>query len=107
MKMILGRFILFLALVITSMSVCFPNDLDCIDEHAKTSKVEEKSAKSNQTEREESHHCVCSLSCHTMIVFTLEDSNSEVFSVFQLDNPLYSISHYPQVTLSLEKPPTV
>lgn len=98
-----------LALVLTSMSVCFPNDVDCGDDH-RASKVEltkEKESKTNYASSKESHHCVCSLSCHNMFFDLYSDTPENIaISIFE-SNPVYLITFYPQITLSLEKPPTV
>jgi hypothetical protein len=102
MKKIIGRFFIILALVLTSISVCFPNDVDCSDNAYSSSPV--KTAKSSGSQ--EDHHC-SGLSCNSwMNSFSNKDVQSNVVIISQL---LFSfkLSTYPQISLSTDKPPTV
>ncbi len=104
-----------MALVLMSVGVCFPNDLDCNDEHLSQSEiskevltkdhVSQESPKSNEEHKE--HHCICSLSCHNMFVQKRDIKTTP--SAFGLKKTFiaYIPSYYPKITLALEKPPTV
>ena len=107
MKIIVARFFLILALVITSINVCFPIELDCSDS---TSSFSSRSINVNtansDSESQESHHCA-GLSCNTWII---NFSNIVVKLNYSIDSQYpfsYNLIRYPKVSLSMDKPPLV
>lgn len=118
MKSILGKVILALVLVFTSVNACFPNDVDCFeDDHTSLStgaasslnKEDSKSKEQKEASRSqnEGHHCLCSLSCHNLFVQSFETnelSSHFLFGKLVFPHPDF---FYPKVIISLEKPPTV
>ena len=127
MKSLLGKIILALTLVFTSMNACFPNDIDCFEDDHSSVKTESTSAskKANSTKKllsqssqseeqkeanrsqNEGHHCLCSLSCHNLFVQSFE--TKELSSQFLFGKSVFPHPDffYPKITISLEKPPTV
>ena len=101
-----GKFIIIIALVITSVSVCFPSEIECVDLNCDTIELSSK-APLKTTEKSESHHCVCSMVCHNLFVnFTASTSASP--SIISLKKSFYFTQKiYPLVVLSLDKPPIV
>lgn len=106
MKKIIGRFFIILALVLTSINVCFPNDVDCSD-NSYSSLSSSPAKTSNTTNRsQEEHHC-SSLSCNIwMTSFSSEKVQSNIVIISQLPFS-YKLSTYPKISLSMDKPPTV
>lgn len=118
MKINFTKFILVLALALVGMNACYPSDYECADNNEVVSKViktadnfhkdapPEENSRSSSSDGE-SHHCLCSLTCHTMF---LTRSYFENFTHIAFNFPKefqYTPHFYPQVTSSLEKPPTV
>lgn len=101
----MGRFFIILALVLTSINVCFPNDVECSD-NAYSSSSSSPVKTSNSSGSQEDHHC-SSLSCNSWIT---SFSNTEVQSTILINlQPAfsYNLSTYPKISLSMDKPPTV
>jgi len=118
MKINFTKFIIVLALALVGMNACYPSDFECADNNEVISKVvkaasdfhndapAQKSSESNSSDND-AHYCLCSLTCHTMF---LSRSNFENFTYVVFNFPKefqYTPLFYPQVTTSLEKPPTV
>lgn len=118
MKISFTKFILILALALVGMSACYSSDLECMDNSEVASKVikemapahadiaDQSTSHSNSGESD-NHHCLCSLTCHTMFI---PQSNFENFTYTFYNFPKkfqYTSQFYPQVITSLEKPPTV
>ena len=105
MKKIIGRLFLTVALVLTSINVCFPNDLDCKDNECSfISSSTSKTSSSNGSQ--EDHHC-SGLSCNSwMTSFSSKEVQSNIVIVSQLPFS-YKLSTYPKISLSSDKPPTV
>ncbi len=96
-------------LIVMSIDVCLPNDTSCVDEHSTSPQISKDSdSKTKETnDSKEQHHCICSLSCHNLFVDQLEaDALSSPLLIKETAFD-YVSSHYPQITLTLEKPPTV
>ena len=107
MKIIIARFFLIFALVITSINVCFPSEIDCSDSTSSFSlQSTNVNATGSNSESQESHHCA-GLSCNTWII---NFSNIVVELNYSIDSQ-YPFSHnlisYPKVSLSMDKPPLV
>lgn len=103
MKKIIGRFFIILALVLTSINVCFPNDVECSDNVYSSSSPAKTS---NSSGSQEDHHC-SGLSCITWMTSL---SSTEVQSnIIIISQPpfSYKLSTYPKISLSMDKPPTV
>ena len=109
MKTVFIRFIVAAVLVLSSISVCLSNDNDndndCDDRPGYT-----KSQSSNTTsskEQSEDHHCICSLSCNNLFVqYTTSASKNSSIIVSTASFVFIQIT-YPQVLISLDKPPIV
>lgn len=103
MKKNIGKFLIILALVFTSINVCFPNDVDCSD-NVYSSSSQAKTANSSGSQEE--HHC-SSLSCNSgMASFSSKEVQSNIIIISQLPFS-YTLSTYPKISLSMDKPPTV
>jgi hypothetical protein len=118
MKINFAKFILVLALALVGMNACYPSDFECADNNEVVSKIlkaasdlhndaaDKETSESNSSDKD-AHYCLCSLTCHTMF---LSNSNFENFTYIVFTFPKqfqYTPQFYPQVTSSLEKPPTV
>lgn len=115
-KINFAKFILLFTLALVSVSACYPSDLECTDNSEIISSVkkdlvthQESSTQNTQSNslQSENHYCICSLSCHTMF-FNFSSFNS--FTAYILDfskDFQYKAQNYPEVSYSLEKPPTV
>ena len=105
MKTVFIRFIVAAVLVLSSISVCLSNDNGCDDRPGYT-----KSQRSNTTsskEQSEDHHCIRSLSCNYLFVkYTISISKNFSIIVSTASFVFIQIT-YPQVLISLDKPPTV
>lgn len=82
------------------MTLCFPGEEGC--KESVSSSKESKSATES-----EAHHCLCSMVCHNLFI---------AFPTYKTSNPVIVIaetSHhftttiYPQVIISLDKPPII
>lgn len=106
MKKIVSRVFIILALVLTTINVCFPSDLEC-SENEYSSSCTSFSKDSNTEVPQEKHHCVCSLACNSwMTTFSTKEESSS-FVIISTIYYSYKISYYPKVSLSMDKPPTV
>jgi poly(A) polymerase Pap1 len=116
-KIKFAKFILLFTLALVSINSCFPSDYECADNEefkvlekiTSTSNEHDSSAKnttSNSTEKE-THYCLCSLTCHTMFINLEVTKNLSVYFLDFSKEFEYTAQNYPQVTYSLEKPPTV
>lgn len=106
MKKIIARILIITALVLTSINVCFPNEIGCSDNTSSSSVFSPLKTTSSDNGSQESHHCF-GLSCNTwMISFssTIVQSN---FLTTSLDPFSFNLSTYPIILLSMDKPPTV
>ena len=117
MKTKLIKFMLLLTLALVSMSACYPSELGCADDQDAVLKIqkeltsthhETKAASSNAaSDDKENHHCLCSLTCHTLFISL---SSNEVVNPFIVNHhrPIqYQAKFYPEISISFEKPPTV
>ena len=105
MKKIIGRFFIILALVLTSINVCFPNDVDCSDNTYSSSSTSPTKT-SNSSGSQEDHHC-SGLSCNSwMTSFSSNEVQASLIIISQLPFS-YKLSTYPKISLSTDKPPTV
>lgn len=106
MKKIIGRFFIILALVLTSINVCFPNDVDCSDNSYSFSPSSPTKTSNSTSGSQEDHHC-SSLTCNSwMTSFSSEKVQSNIVIISQLPFS-YKLSTYPKISLSMDKPPTV
>lgn len=106
MKKIIARLFIILALVLTSINVCFPNEIGCSDNASSSSVFSPFKTTSSESGSQENHHC-SGLSCNTwMISFssTIVQSNFLIASQYPFS---YNLSIYPKISLSMDKPPTV
>lgn len=105
MKKIIGRFFLVLALVLTSINICYPNDVECSDGSYLSSSTS-PSDTGNSNGSQEEHHC-SGLSCNSwMSSFSSEEVKSST-TIISMSFISFKIPTYPQVSLSTDKPPTV
>lgn len=109
MKSLLGKCLLAFALILMSMSLCFPNEIDCSEEHSETTISKEGPVKNTQNQKDQQgeHHCICSLSCHKLFVQKLEVKTLSSHFIIRPIALIYIPSFYPKITLTFEKPPTV
>lgn len=106
MKKIVSRFFIILALVLTTINVCFPSDVGCSDSEYSISITSPAKASSSSSSQDE-NHCVCSLSCNSwMTSFSTKVVQSSFVIISHLPYS-YKLSFYPKVSLSMDKPPTV
>ncbi|MEA9358378.1 hypothetical protein SHI21_19235 [Bacteriovorax sp. PP10] len=116
-KIKFAKFILVFTLALVSMSACYPSDFECMDNGEIIVKVKKEVSTSHQESRSESsqsnssdqetHYCLCSLTCHSMFI---NFSTLNPFTAFDLNFPKefqYKAQNYPEISYSLEKPPTV
>lgn len=116
-KIKFAKFILLFMLALVSINACYPSDYECadnkeikvLDKKVNTSTKHESSEKKtvSSSSEKETHYCLCSLTCHTMFI-SLEVTKT--FSAYYLDFPKefqYTTQNYPEISYSLEKPPTV
>lgn len=113
----LMKFFLLFTLALVSATACYSSELGCNDDQSSLSKLQkelttihhetnEASSKAASDDKE-NHHCLCSLTCHTLF---MSISFAEVIHTFVVNyhNPIhYQEQFYPEVSISLEKPPTV
>lgn len=109
------KFILLFTLALVSINACYPSDLECADnteiiiKEKISSSHQHLSSEKSQTDTsdKESHHCLCSLTCHTMF-FNFQSFNSLSTYVLNFSKDFgYTSLNYPEVSYSLEKPPKV
>lgn len=106
MKTIIIRFIVAAVLVLSSISVCLSNDNGC-DDRPGFSQSNSSNAQSSSQEQNEDHHCICSLSCNNMFV-EVSTVKSKISSIVISSSTFQYIQiTYPQVLLSLDKPPII
>lgn len=105
MKKMIGQFFIILTLVLTSINVCFPNDVDCSDNaYSSSSTSPNKNSKSSGAQ--EDHHCF-GMTCNILMTsFSNEVVQSNVVIISQ-QLFSYKLSTYPQISISTDKPPTV
>jgi hypothetical protein len=115
-KIKIAKFILVFTLAMVSMSACYPSDFECMDnseiivkvkKEVSSSHQEAKSESSKSNSDQETHYCLCSLTCHSMFI---NFSTLNPFTTFDLNFPKefqYTAQNYPEISYSLEKPPTV
>lgn len=116
-KIKIAKFILVFVLALVSINACYPSDFECADNSEVASVIKKEIAITQQAPTQESsqskssdsdtHYCLCTLTCHTMFMSfsPLNDFTSYVLSFpkeFQ-----YISQFYPEISYSLEKPPTV
>ena len=106
MKKILAKIFITLALVLTTINVCFPNDVDCSDS-GNVPSISTQVESSNSSTPQEEHHCFCSLSCNTWIESFSSGTDQPRFVVLTYLPYIHTNSFYPQIILSTDKPPTV
>lgn len=116
-KIKIAKFILVFTLALVSINACYPSDFECADNNEIVSITKKEISKSPQAPVRESsqenssdsdtHYCLCTLTCHTMFISfsTLNQFTSYVLS-FSKDFQ-YISQIYPEISYSLEKPPTV
>lgn len=116
-KIKFAKFILIFTLALVSISACYPSDFECMDNSEIVVKVKKEISSTHQESQEQSsqsdasgkdtHYCLCSLACHSMFInFTTLNS----FVTFDFNFPKkfqYKAQNYPEISYSLEKPPTV
>ncbi len=102
----LGKILLMITLVCSSVDVCFPNDIGCVETISAKVDVNSQS-NSHDNSTSEQHHCFCSISCHVMYFNFI--SHSSRLSPITKDSLSFDYIqiYYPQVFLSLDKPPIV
>ena len=105
MKKIITRFFVILALVLTSINVHFPSDVDCSDNaHLTLSSSPAKTSSSSGAQ--EDHHCI-GLSCNSLMAsFSTIEVQANIVIISQLPFS-YELSTYPKISLSTDKPPAV
>lgn len=118
-KIKIAKFILVFTLALVSMSACYPSDYECMDNSeikvlvkkeissSHQESTNQKSESSSKSSDKDTHYCLCSLSCHSMFITFTALNN---FTTFDLNFPKefqYKAQIYPEISYSLEKPPTV
>jgi hypothetical protein len=108
MKKLLGRLILTVILVISSISVCMPDDQDC-NESAECSSMQNSKAEahSSASQSGEQHHCNCSLTCHNLFINFVSSPAPGPSNIVNTLTFGHIQSAYPQVLISFEKPPLI
>lgn len=106
-KIKIVKFFLIFALALLSISTCFPNDYDCSEERGSelVVKVVEKTSSSNS--EKESHYCICTMTCHTMFMSFTSFEKFTAYLIFNSKKFQHIPQFYPEISYSLEKPPTV
>lgn len=107
MKHFFCKFILIFALVLTSINLCFPNEVECSDASGTIQKTSQEKTQDRGQDRGEEHHCICSMTCHNLFLsFVIYESVEPHFSHSEVVFTYIPMT-YPQVYLSLDKPPIV
>lgn len=105
MTKIIIRFIVAAVLVLSSISVCLSNDNGC-DDRPNYSASQDSHSQSSQ-EKAEDHHCICSMSCNNLFVECSALSTKRPSLIISKTQFAFTETNYPQVLLSLDKPPII
>ena len=105
MKKMLSRFFIIFALVLTSINICLPGDVDCSD-IAGVSLSSSIAKTTNPFSTQSDHHC-SGLPCFILMIgFLNEEIKSSVAIISQLSF-FYKLSNYPEVSILTDKPPAI
>lgn len=104
MKLFLKLIMLF-AFALTSVSVCFADEMSSSPIESVYNQAHVNCDDSNNAQ--DNHHCVCPLSCNSLILNFYNTVTPQAYLLSQLTKSTYSFSFYPPIYLSLDKPPTV
>lgn len=108
MKTVVSRFIIIAVLVLSSISICLSNDSGCDDQPGySTCQNSESAPQSSSQDQNEDHHCLCSLSCHNLFLDFSTISNKPSSLIVSSTSFIFIQVAYPQVLISLDKPPIV
>lgn len=107
MKEFVLRVIFIFAMSLTSVNVCFAGDSVCTDETVAKSVHSENNTEENTEEDCQSDHCICSLSCSSVVTFS--SAENKLLNTFIKSKSYFTYIniHYPEIFLSLEKPPII
>jgi hypothetical protein len=104
MKSLFTRFIIIMSLVLSSISVCLSNDNGCDDQVSYSKSL---NSTSSSQEQSEDHHCLCSLSCSNLFMQFSSISTKILPITYSSSSFSFIELTYPQVLISLDKPPIV
>lgn len=104
LKLIL-KFTLLFAFAFTSVSVCIGSEVNCSAIESGYNQSPIDCADTNDAQ--DIHHCVSSLSCNNLFISISSVVTPTAYLIKLIKLTDYSLSLYPQIYLSLDKPPTV
>ena len=113
MKIKIAKFFLIFTLVLLSINTCFPNDYDCFEDSgppAFITKIVASPLASDSvpaSPEKESHYCICTMMCHTLFMSFNSIENFTSYLISHPEKYFYISQFYPEISYSLEKPPTV
>jgi hypothetical protein len=99
------KFTLLIAFAFTSVSHCFAGEISCSSIESGYNQNPIDCADANDVQ--DTHHCVCSLSCNNLFISISSVVTPTAYLIKLIKLTDYSLSLYPQIYLSLDKPPTV
>ncbi len=106
MKNFFAKLLIMFALVVTSVNVCFPSEESCND--SVTSSVESHSNSAEKSSQDsEGHHCLCSMVCHNLFINFPTYTTTIPVIVISKAPYVFTSAIYPQIILSLDKPPII
>lgn len=93
-------------LVISSVGVCLSNDRAC-DQRPSYSESQSTQSSSATQNQNEGRHCICSLSCHNLLIGFTASQAKPITVVIKPSPFIYIQSSYPQVFITNDKPPII
>lgn len=108
MKNFIAKLLITFALVLTSVNICSANDVNCEDSSNRVEQAHSKSASAEKSSTDtDSHHCLCSMVCHNLYIsFPTYTTSSPVIVISEAPH-VFKPAIYPQIILSLDKPPII
>lgn len=110
----LAKLLIVFALAFVGMSSCFSDDFDCGENQDSKQTISKELSHKDSTDNhnktpseKETHHCLCSLTCHTMFMSMTNFYQFKAYALNFSKDYQYTPHFYPEVITSLEKPPTV
>jgi hypothetical protein len=105
------KFIVLVALVLTSITVCFSSEIDCSVDH-KISKNSSHQAQDNSSDSDSDHecktdNCICVLTCQNGLVNLSNDSSLKPLLLAHNHSFSYQLRSYSEIFITEEKPPII
>lgn len=103
------KFIVLIALVLTSINVCFSSEVDCSTDHkvSKDSSHQDQDGANHSDQECKTDNCICVLTCQNVVITLSMPPSFQPFTESKNHSFSHQLLSYSEIFISEEEPPII